>query len=163
MNVREGKIMPQIERFKVKFTLSVTPKEKMAPVFSRGKAYTPDSARQAERLITMLSRQYRPREPITGPVRLSLAFVFEPPKSWPAWKKDAAILGYLRPIAKPDRDNCEKLTVDGLEAAGFFADDSQVVEGPLEKWYGEKAKIVVEVEEISPGPGSSKEWKAMCL
>jgi Holliday junction resolvase RusA-like endonuclease len=68
----------------------------------------------------------------TGPVRVSMVFTFEPPAS------DRGRIGQPHD-QKPDKDNLEKLVLDAMERAGVFRNDSQVAQGPVEKWWGERA------------------------
>jgi Holliday junction resolvase RusA-like endonuclease len=76
-----------------------------------------------------------------GPVRCRMVFTFEPPRS------DRERIGTPHTL-KPDKDNLEKLVLDAMTRAKVFRDDSQVADGPVEKWWGDRAGVVVMVEQI---------------
>lgn len=81
-----------------------------------------------------------PLAPIEGPVRLEVDFVFEPAASWPKKRRSRALAG-LEPCVEKNRGDLEqllKLLNDELERAGYFADDSQVVEVAAAKLYGKR-------------------------
>ncbi|HVK81111.1 MAG TPA: RusA family crossover junction endodeoxyribonuclease [Verrucomicrobiae bacterium] len=46
---------------------------------------------------------------------------------------------------KPDKDNLEKAVLDVLEMCGVFANDSQVSRGPVEKIWGARSGLSVEI------------------
>lgn len=75
------------------------------------------------------------------PVRVTMTFIFEPPKG------ESHRIGTPHTIV-PDKDNLEKLVLDAMKKAGVFKDDSQVAQGPVEKWWGERAGVVVVAEQI---------------
>lgn len=77
----------------------------------------------------------------TGPVRVTLRFTFEPPAT------ERQRIGQPH-THKPDKDNLEKLVLDAMQRAGIFKDDGQVAQGPVEKWWGERAGVVVLAEPI---------------
>jgi len=61
--------------------------------------------------------------------------------------------GWIPHTKRPDRDNLIKGTQDGLSAAGFWLDDSQIFAGEPLKYYAEKggdARIIVRIEEVAP-------------
>lgn len=93
----------------------------------------------AELRLVALARAYRPLRPLQGALRLSVTFVLPIPPSWPARKRAEAQAGVLQPIGRPDRGNLLKLAEDALQAAGFYADDSQIVGGEVAKRYGDPA------------------------
>jgi len=84
-----------------------------------------------------------------GPVRLSLRFLFQRPKSHN--RRD----GSLKPSAlrnhtqKPDGDNCAKLIMDRMTRNGhFWHDDSQVIELTIWKMWadGEAPGVQIQVD-----------------
>lgn len=106
----------------------------------------PDTER-AEQVFALLSNAYLPSEPITGPVEVSIRFVFEVTPSWPAWKRSAALAGRYLHTKKPDLDNLVKLVLDALNGLAWV-DDTQVVAGKLVKAYGETARTDVEIRRL---------------
>lgn len=90
-------------------------------------------------LVAAIANRGDPTPLFAGPVRVSMVFTFEPP--------DSARLGQPH-TQKPDKDNLEKLVLDAMEKAGVFRNDSQVAQGPVEKWWGERGGATVLVEQI---------------
>ena len=58
------------------------PKSKGRPRFARGRAYTPASTLQYERLVAAAAREVI-TEPITGNVQVDIIACYRIPKSWP--------------------------------------------------------------------------------
>jgi Holliday junction resolvase RusA-like endonuclease len=82
-----------------------------------------------------------------GPLRVRLEFLFPVPRSWPKWKRAAALEGSWRHQGSVDVDNLGKLALDALQP-GWFADDRQVVELHLTKGYAEAPGVWLEWEEL---------------
>lgn len=74
-----------------------------------------------------------------GAVRLTCAFTFVPP----AGARDRLGKPHTH---KPDASNLLKLIEDVMEAAGVFANDSQIADVRPQKWWGDKPGVVVLVE-----------------
>ncbi|MFH1614892.1 MAG: RusA family crossover junction endodeoxyribonuclease [Planctomycetota bacterium] len=93
-------------------------------------------------------QQYAPKELLTGPLRIDIAWFFARPKSHFGTGKNA---GKLKASAheywhtkKPDRDNLDKFILDSLTGV-FFKDDSIVCAGELGKFWDDFNKPRVEV------------------
>lgn len=84
----------------------------------------------------------------TGPVRVRMVFTFEPPKS----ARDR--IGQPH-TDRPDSDNLSKLVLDAMVRARVLKDDSLVAALPVEKWWGERAGVVVLAEQIDSGPAQA--------
>lgn len=81
-----------------------------------------------------------PAEPLEGPVRLHVTWMF-PTKTHRTgeWR-----------ITRPDTDNLQKLLKDCMTAAGFWRDDAQVcVECVVKLWTRECPGIDITVEQIA--------------
>ena len=122
------------------------------PRFSRQgglvKAYDPPRSRDYKQYIRLVAREDAPEAPLTGAVLLSLKIYRAIPKSMPKKKREAALLGQLRPTTKPDVSNVLKGVEDALKGL-WYADDSQIVGyGELGKWYAERPRIEVTMQEI---------------
>lgn len=68
--------------------------------------------------------------PLTGPLKVSAAFVF-PRTKGQIWKRKP--MPRLRHTKKPDRDNCDKALCDALTGI-LWVDDCQICAGSLNKW-----------------------------
>ena len=123
----------------------IEPIAKGRPRFTkRGIAYTPEKTRKFERLLAMCAKIQMSdggHKMRTGPVVVDLTFSFVPPKSWPDWKREAAIAGSIRNTSKPDLDNLTKC-LDAFNGI-VFEDDSQISSIVAKKRYAEKSGIRV--------------------
>lgn len=70
------------------------------------------------------------------------------PESASKKKKELMRHGDIRPTKKPDCDNVAKIILDSLNKVAY-ADDSQVVELTINKWYSEEPRVEVEIEVIA--------------
>ena len=107
----------------VTFSIPGKPFAKQRPRFSRrnGRAFTPKQTVSFEQTVGTIAAQHI-KDPLQGPVEVTIHATFEMPKSWSAKKKDR-MRG--RPhIQRPDLDNVEKAILDGLNRIAF-ADDEQ--------------------------------------
>lgn len=73
-------------------------------------------------------------------VAASITFCFE--------NKTKRLWGHYKPT-KPDVDNSVKLLLDVLGDLHFWRDDAQVVALNIEKFYDEKSRIKIRLEEVS--------------
>ncbi len=105
---------------------------------ARTKYFTVEVARVVEHV-------FGGRRPIEGPVRLEMTFVMQVPKSWPKWKRLAAIEGLIVPTSRPDMDNLEKALLDAFNEK-LIDDDAFVVKRLATKIYGEEPMIMVRVD-----------------
>ena len=81
----------------------------------------------------------------TKPFKAKIIAVFEPAKSLSKKKKEELL--YSEYTKKPDADNIAKIILDSLNELAY-KDDNQVAELLVLKQYGDKNKIIVELEEI---------------
>ena len=75
---------------------------------------------------------WQKREPLTGPVGVSILSVHKRPGRL-CRKRDPR--GRVLACCKPDIDNIAKLAMDALSKAGIYNDDTQVVRLRAESWY----------------------------
>ncbi|MCL1789971.1 MAG: RusA family crossover junction endodeoxyribonuclease [Peptococcaceae bacterium] len=117
--------------------------------------YDPANARDYKRQVRYAAQQQLgDQKPLQGPLRLSVEFYRDIPRSWSRKRQLQANSGLLRPTSKPDLDNYVKAVKDALNGVCWL-DDSQVVEyGPTGKFYSDKPRIVVTVEQVSQGAPS---------
>lgn len=89
----------------------------------------------------------------TGPLSIKSIFCFEPPPSWPLWKRDLALEGKLLPTKRPDIDNLEKAILDAINE-DLIEDDALVVEKASRKIYAPHPCILVHVSSLEAHPCS---------
>jgi len=117
------------------------------------RAYDPPASREYKQVVLLHAlRQMRRREPMEGPLSLSVRVYRSVPTSWSEKRKRMAYAGQIRPVSRPDTDNYVKGVLDSLEGV-VFQNDSQVVEyhEPFGKWYSDRPRIEIEVKEIRDG------------
>jgi Holliday junction resolvase RusA-like endonuclease len=120
-------------------------------------ADTPELA-QTKALLETLLLPYVPAAPVTGPVRLALAY------TWPWRAGDSARtcrLGRVPCPTRPDCTNLAKTLEDRLVALRFLVDDAQVVELLVTKWRGDTPGITIELTPwcapvAPPGPQEAR-------
>ena len=81
------------------------------------------------------------------PLRLMIDIYKPIPSSKSKKFKEAALEGSIRPITKPDVDNCCKNILDGLNKIAYF-DDSQIVDLYVRKIYSNEPRVEIIIEEI---------------
>lgn len=111
------------------------------PMFFKNKA-----AAGAEHDLLVLCAPYKPTEPIAGPVRLQVDFVWPWRKSEP---KRRLALGRVHHTTKPDCSNVIKMLEDCLTKLGFWHDDGQVASLVVTKAWGDRVGIYVAIEAIA--------------
>lgn len=116
------------------------PKSKGRPRFARGRAYTPASTLQYERLVAAAAREVI-SQPISENVQADIIAVYRIPKSWPKAQQAAAARGDIMPT-RPDIDNVIKIILDGLNGAAYV-DDEQVHMISAEKTYGDEPRVEI--------------------
>ena len=131
------------------FDIDIPPVAKGRPRFSNAgsyvKTYTPQKTKDHEELVGILTKQSWRKDPIKGPVALTLTFYRPIPKSWSKRRKLAAENGEERPVTKPDLDNYIKSCIDGMNGI-LFKDDSQIVCIHAHKRYSFEPRISVTIE-----------------
>jgi len=111
-----------------------------------GRAYTPAKTRRYEQSLAQAGQAAMSgKQPIDGPIQVSVVAFFEPPTSWPRWKKmlvDKSQSGVQHTV-KPDADNLAK-TIDGLNGI-VWVDDAQITELIVRKRYSTWPRLTVTV------------------
>lgn len=125
----------------MKFFLDLVPprttaqQQKTAVINGRPRRYDPKSVKAARALYMAALAPHRPREPYSGPLRLTVRWQFPRGRRRAGWK-----------TTRPDTDNLQKLLKDCMTAAGFWRDDALVVSEVVEKVWSDRAGIFVRVE-----------------
>lgn len=115
------------------------------------RAYTPKRTIDCENRIKSayleeypLGLHWQDKEPLQMVVNIYRDI----PKSTPKKLRNEMLLGYVRPVVKPDADNLLKTIADALNGV-CYSDDSQIVEVTLNKWYAEEPKAEILIREVS--------------
>ena len=116
---------------------------RIGQVGGRPMIFTPSNTRKWERDARMVARQHmQGRPPFHGPISLSIVIIFDIPRSWPAWKREAAAKGEIAHTTKPDADNVLKAAKDAMTGI-IWLDDCQVCDTYVRKRYGEIPMVSV--------------------
>jgi Holliday junction resolvase RusA-like endonuclease len=126
------------------------PQGKARPRFNgRSGVYTPAKTAAYEEMIGILAKSsMRGKQALTGALHIDLRAVMPIPKSWSKAKRDAAIIGEIRPTSKPDIDNIIKAVSDGMNQI-VYEDDAAIASITASKVYGLNPFVAVTVKSVS--------------
>lgn len=88
--------------------------------------YEPARLKQAKALLIQELAKHAPAEPITGPCRLTVIWIFKSPKR--KYRRELELK-----ITKPDTDNLDKMLKDCLTKTGYWQDDALCAIEHIEK------------------------------
>ena len=125
------------------------------PRLGKWHTYTPEKTQRWEQAAAWEARRQYQGEPLEGPVGLTVVAEFGIPSSWPKWKRKQAEDGMVAHITKPDASNVLKAVEDALQGIAF-RDDSQIASVMIDKWYGKKPGVTLEVRAIDTLHSKSK-------
>jgi Holliday junction resolvase RusA-like endonuclease len=111
----------------------------------KGFAYTPAATRKYEahgRLAAQHAMDGQP--PISVPVRAEIVIDLPVPASWSAKRRDAALLGNIRPTTRPDCDNYVKAALDAINNI-VVSDDSMIVDLVVLKQYAAVPALTITI------------------
>ncbi|HGM1282915.1 TPA: RusA family crossover junction endodeoxyribonuclease [Clostridioides difficile] len=145
---------------KVNFTIGGEPRAKARPRMSvsTGKAYTTEQTVLYENWIRLMYNS-TVKHFFEGNVKMTVICYFDiTKKDREALKKNKVntkaykdaidkVEGLIRPSKKPDLDNIIKSVADSLNGIAY-KDDSQIVEVVSKKYYSDKPRVEVELEDI---------------
>lgn len=110
--------------------------------------YTPAKTVSYEQAVAMIARAaMRGREPYTGPLQGTFHFGLPIPKSWSKQKREAAAMGEIWPIVKPDSSNILKAIEDACNGI-VYHDDAQIVHHIVTKQYAITPGVSVKIEPV---------------
>lgn len=119
----------------------------------QGHAYTPERTVNYESRLALAAQQVMAgRALLDGPIEVSVEAHMPVAESKPRKWKSAALAGDIRPTKKPDWDNFGKI-LDALNLV-VWVDDSQIVEGRVQKFYSDQPRMEIHVRPLQPQPTS---------
>jgi Holliday junction resolvase RusA-like endonuclease len=134
----------------IKITIPLVPKpqarDRIGTINGKARSFKAKAQREAEADIRFYLDRERPRAPITGAVALTVRAYMPIPKSWPRWKREAAIDGQVLPTSRPDLDNLIKQIKDTMTASQYWRDDDQVVRVYAVKSYSTNPRWEIGIE-----------------
>lgn len=110
-------------------------------------ARTPEKTVEFENLIRMEYRAQCPDIYLHGQLYADIIAVFPVTKSTPKKKAAAMLAGSILHTKKPDTDNLAKCVLDALNNTAYD-DDSAISVLRIEKRYGERPKVIIDIEEM---------------
>ena len=110
--------------------------------------YDPSKSRNFKQYVKLVASQNAPKKLLEGPLRARIVIYRETLKSFSKRKKELAESKILRPTTKPDLDNHAKSVLDALNGI-IYKDDSQIVDLSISKFYSQKPRVEVRIEEVS--------------
>lgn len=117
-------------------------------VKATGRAFTPEKTVRFEDRLSMAAQIAMDGRPLLeGPLEIHMIVRMTIPASKPKQWRMAAAKGLIRPVKKPDWDNFGK-TIDALNLI-VWADDAQIVEGRVSKFYHEIPSCTIRVWPLS--------------
>ena len=118
--------------------------------FPNGKAglKDPDISRDWKNYVRMVAGETWGRAPEEGPVALFLTFYLPIPRSWSKKRRMAALAGEIWPTGRPDLDNLAKAVIDAIIGV-VIADDRQIVELSVAKFYGANPGVNITLRRLS--------------
>jgi Holliday junction resolvase RusA-like endonuclease len=127
------------------------PVGKGRPRFARrGKftsTYTPQKTKTYEDEIRMMAKAAMgASEPLDTPITVAIYIRVGIPASYSKQKRKDALAGIIKPMKKPDIDNCAKCFLDSMNEI-VYLDDKQVVNLHVTKVYAETPAVEVMVKE----------------
>lgn len=129
----------------MKFEIEGKPVGKGRPRLSRWGVYTPTKTVNYENLVRFSYLQATNDKFIDCDLKIEIWAIFEPIKSI-SQKKQKELMN--KPYRKkPDIDNITKSILDGLNGIAY-QDDNQITELVVHKFYGTKAKAIVEITKL---------------
>ena len=125
------------------------PKDSQGRVTGRPMFFKNKASKSAEHDLLLLLSQFVPAKPLTGPIALSVDFVWPFRKSEPAWRK---ALGRVHHTSQPDGSNAIKQIEDCMTKLQFWEDDSQIADLHISKAWGDHIGISVEIRQLEDPP-----------
>ena len=110
---------------------------------ARGHSYMPQKTRAGMDAVRAAFALAAPPgwEPWNGTVALAVVVQYEPPHSWPQWKRMLSVQRRLA-VGRPDCDNVLKLIGDALNGVAY-GDDRQIARATVERVYGPEDVVVL--------------------
>ena len=121
------------------------PIAKARPRVCKHGTYTPKRTADYENLVRAICLECNP-EPLEGHLRATIDFYMQIPKSRTKADKEKMGTGEIRPTPRPDLDNLIKSILDPINGIAY-KDDSQVVEIVARKFYSDRPRAEVIIEE----------------
>jgi Holliday junction resolvase RusA-like endonuclease len=112
--------------------------------------YTPEKTANYETLVKWYFQQEAQGQKLDGMLKVEIDAFYPIPKSTSKKQAENMRNGIIRPVKKPDFDNVGKIICDSLNEIAF-KDDSQIVDGRVQKFYSDTPRVEIEIGEFLGG------------
>jgi Holliday junction resolvase RusA-like endonuclease len=133
----------------MKFTIPGEPTGKARPRVTKWGTHNTEKTILYENLVKVCYQE-QCKEYTEKPLCVHMYIFYGVPKSTPKKNIRPMLGGEIRPCKKPDIDNVAKIVLDALNGIAY-KDDTQVVSLHIGKFYGEIARVEVEITEVCDG------------
>lgn len=135
----------------IKFTIPGEPKAKQRHRTTKnGFNYTPKETVEYENWVKQCYFIEHRQTMLEGQIRAEIKAYFGIPKSYSKKKRREIVEGKLRPTKRPDTDNIAKAILDSLNGIAY-KDDSAIVDLKVNKFFDEKPRVEVTLEQVREG------------
>lgn len=137
----------------MRFTVNASPQGKARARTVRNRytgkvhSYTPENTSDYEDLIRWSYKDAGGKYYDKQLMSVNINAFYPIPMSYSKKKRTACLMGEIRPTKKPDLDNIVKAILDSLNGVAWY-DDSQVVCLTINKYFGERGCVVVNVDPL---------------
>lgn len=136
----------------ISFTVYGDPKGKARPKFARignfVRAYNTKKQNATENYVKLAYLEAAKGVYLTGALSMNIIAYYPIPKSTSKKKRDEMLAGNIRPIIKPDADNCIKNIADALNKIAY-GDDKSIVSVNFEKFYDIRPRTEIQISVLS--------------
>ena len=135
----------------LEFTIPGEPKAKQRHRTTKnGFNYTPKETVDYENWVKQCYFIEHRQTMLEGQIKAEIKAYFGIPKSYSKKKREEIKEGTLRPTKRPDTDNIAKAILDSLNGIAY-KDDSSIVDLKVSKFFDEKPRVEVTLEQIQEG------------
>ena len=113
----------------------------------KGFPHTYDPSKKDKEHIQWQIRPLAPKEPLTGPIELSITFFLRIPKAVSSKVRLGMINRVILPIIRPDEDNLAYLVTNALKKI-VYEDDKQICAKHVYKYYSDVPRTIIRVRAI---------------
>lgn len=136
----------------INFTIYTKVKPKQSFKYSyNGHKYTPKDVKDYAKLIQVEFKKNYPHWQIENfidkPLKVEIIIGLKVPVSFNKKNKQEALEYKIRPLKRPDVDNCSKAILDSLNGIAY-SDDKQIVELLVKKYYANVDFITIIINSV---------------
>lgn len=132
---------------KIIFEIPGEPVAKARPRVTKWGTHTPEKTVNYETLVKEMYAITYGQTMLEGELGIDIKLFFQIPKSTSKKKQELMEQGKIRPVKRPDLDNCMKIITDALNGIAY-KDDSQIVQATASKYYSSTPRAEVYIQQL---------------